>query len=386
MRRDLIVVAGSLAQKPGYGGHTWALLQYVLGFRELVWDVLLLDEIVSSQCVDEDGHPCAVRDSVNIRYLVDVLRGFDLSDRFALIVDGGAEWIGLDSTRCREEVTRSAFLLNIMGCLSNDRLLDAARRRVFFDIDPGFGQMWTALGLCDVFAGHDAHVTIGERIGAADCEVPTCGIDWITTPPPIVLTHWRRAERASRGFSSVARWRGAYGPVEFGGKTYGLRVHEFRKFFDLPRRTGERFEIALDIDPTEIRSVECLTAGGWTLIDPVQAAPDPWRYQEFIQASAAEFSVAKNMYVETRCGWLSDRSLCYLASGRPVLAQDTGWTALYPAGDGLVPFRTMADAEAGVATIMSDYARHQRAARAIAEEYFDSKKVLQRLLSALNVT
>ena len=311
------------------------------------------------------------------------MQRFDLSDRFALVVDGGAQWIGLDRGRVLEALGRSAFLLNIMGFLSQPEILAAAPRRVFLDIDPGFGQMWKALELHDPFAGHDAHVTIGERVGESDCEVPGCGIDWIVTAQPIVLAYWPFVDGTLTRFTSVASWRGAYGPIEYRGKTYGLRVHEFRKFIDLPRRVGSSFEIALDIDPKETADLDRLKAAGWALVDPAQLAGDPVRYRQYIQGSGAEFMVAKNMYVETRCGWLSDRSLCYLASGKPVLAQETGWSSLYPAGTGLLSFATLEQAEAGARTIAGDYARHSRAARALAEEHFDSKKILTRLLAAL---
>lgn len=383
MARDRVVVAGSLAQKPGYAGHTWALAQYAIGFRDLGFDVLFLDRIESALCVDNAGRPCQPRESVNARYVVEAMREFGLSDRFSLIVDDGREWIGVGRRQAVEHVRDSVFLLNIMGFLKSEELLGAARCRVFLDIDPGFGQMWRALGLSDVFAGHDVHVTIGERIGEPDCEIPTGDLTWITTPPPVVLDRWPVVEARSRRFTTVASWRGAYGPVEYKGKTYGLRVHEFRKFVDLPRRSGQHFELALDIHPGERPDLERLVAGGWQLVDPARVAPDFLSYREYIQGSGAEFMVAKNMYVETRCGWMSDRSLCYLASGRPVLAQDTGWTALYPSEAGLVPFTTLDEAAAAARDVVANHGRHARAARAVAEEVFDSRKVLTRLAEAV---
>ena len=385
MRRDLIAIAGSLAQKPGYGGHTWALLQYALGFRELGWDVLFLDEISSKSCRDDAGRPCAPSASVNLRYAIDVFDRFGLGDRFALSVDDGAEWYGVDRPRVLTEVARSAFLLNIMGYLSDEEVLARAPLRVFLDIDPGFGQMWQALGLHDAFVGYDAHITIAERIGEFDCDVPTCGIDWITTAQPVVVSYWPVTAVRSETFTSVASWRGAYGPVEYRGKTYGLRVHEFRKFIDLPRRSALPFELALDIDQAETPDLDRLGSGGWILRDPRVVAADPWRYRDYIQDAAAEFMVAKNMYVESRCGWLSDRSLCYLASGRPVLAQDTGWTRLYAARRGLVPFSTLDEAEDGAASIVADYEQHSRAARGLAIELFGSQVILPRLLSKLGL-
>jgi hypothetical protein len=257
---------------------------------------------------------------------------------------------------------------------------------VFLDIDPGFPQMWHELGLHDSLAGHDTFVTIGQNIGGANCAIPTCGLIWITTPQPVVLEHWPVVESARRGaFTSVATWRGAYGPVEYKGTTYGLRVHEFRKFALLPCLTGFRFELALDIHPSEQSDLKLLQDGGWTLLDPSLVARDPSAYQGFIRESVAEIMVAKHMYVATNSGWFSDRSMCYLASGKPVLAEDTGLSGWYPVGVGLVTYRTLEEACAGARAITDDYARHARAARELAEEYFDSDKVLARLVARLGV-
>jgi hypothetical protein len=246
--------------------------------------------------------------------------------------------------------------------------------------------MWRALGLADVFAGHDVHVTIAERIGEPDCAVPACGLDWITTPQPVVLDAWPAVPppaAADAPFTSVARWRGAYGPIDFEGRRYGLRVHEFRRFAALPRLTGVPMELALDIDPSETGDLDLLREGGWRLIDPARIACTPAAYRTFIARSAAEVMVAKEMYVASRSGWLSERSLCYLASGRPVLAQDTGLEELYPTGEGLVTYTTLDEAVAGVESIRAEPAAHAAAARALAEEHFDSDRVLGRLLDRM---
>ena len=168
--------------------------------------------------------------------------------------------------------------------------------------------------------------------------------------------------------------------------TYGSRVHEFRKFFELPRLVDADFELALDIDPAEVDDLRALDANGWRLVDPTAVAGTPGAYRSYIQGSKAEFSVAQNMYVATRSGWLSDRSLCYLASGKPVLAQDTGFSDNYPVGEGLLAFSTLEEAAAGVEEIERNYDRHSRAARALAEEYFDSEKVLRSLLTRLGIS
>jgi hypothetical protein len=164
-----------------------------------------------------------------------------------------------------------------------------------------------------------------------------------------------------------------------------LRVHEFRRFAALPRITGRAFEAALDIHPDEVRDIDLLRDNGWSLVDPSAAVQSPSAYREYIQRSGAEFAAAKNMYVQTRAGWFSDRSVCYLASGKPVLVQDTGLASLYPVGDGLIIFGTLDEAASGVEAISGDYRRHARAARDIAEELFDSGIVLNRLIDKLAV-
>jgi hypothetical protein len=382
-RRGTIVVGGSLAQQPGVGGHTWVFLQYLLGFRRLGWDVLFLDRLEPEMCVGPDGSPTSLEASENLRYLRATLARFGLGDAFALLYDAGRQVIGRSRTELVEQVRRSTMLINVMGFITDEEVLGASARRIFLDIDPGFAQMWRELGLADLFTGHDAFVTIGEHIGRADCPIPTCGLDWIGTRQPVVLEHWPVQAADGDAFTSVASWRGPFAPVEYQGRTYGLRVHEFRRFVALPRLAGRRFEVALDIHPDEVSDLTLLADNGWHLVEPLRVAGDPERYRAYVQHSRAELTVAKQMYVETRSGWFSDRSVCYLASGRPVVAQDTGLHDLYPLGKGLLAFRSLEEAQAAVEEVERDYARHALRARAVAEEYFDSDRVLARLLQTL---
>ncbi len=337
-------------------------------------------------CVDEKGRPCPLEESANLTYFLDTMKSFELGGSFALLCDRGSRVLGLSKKRLLELVRSSALLINIMGFVDDEEILGQAQKRVFIDTDPGFGQMWQALGQAELFRGHDAYVTIGVNIGRPECTIPTLGIDWITTRQPVVLELWApQPNGPGTAFTTVAAWRGPYDPIEYEGVTYGLRVHEFRRFVELPRLTGQAFELALDIDPRETRDLALLGGHGWRLVDPREVASDPATYREYIRRSKAEFMVAKGIYVQSRSGWFSERSICYLASGRPVLAQDTGLADLYPTGEGLITFRTLDEAVAGVHDIVGRYSRHARAARAIAEEYFDSDRVLTRLLEKLGV-
>jgi hypothetical protein len=375
---ETLVIAGALAQRPGYGGHTWVFLQYLLGFRRLGFDVLFVDWLSEEMC---GGDPVA--ESEGARYLRAVMERFGLQRDYALLDEHGDSVAGIDRAGVHDRLARSTFLLNVMGYLDDEELLAAASRRVFLDIDPGFAQMWRELGLADPFAGHDVFVTIGENVGRPGCPIPTCGLDWLRTRQPLVLELWPEQRDTSGRFTTVGSWRGANGPIEWDGRTYGLRVHEFRKFFELPDLSGLPFELALDIDDAETRDLDLLRAHGWDLVDPGRVACDPVVYQRYVAGSKAEFVVAKNLYVETRSGWFSDRSACYLASGKPVAAQDTGLDGLYPLGEGLVTFRTVEEAAAAVHEIAGDYERHARVARELAEAYFDSDLVLANLVGAV---
>jgi hypothetical protein len=372
MTAGRIVVCGAVAQKPRQPGHTWQFLQYLLGFRRLGFEVLFIDRLATAE-------------PTLVEHVRRTLGRFGLE--WTIAHDDGRH-SGLSRRETLAWIQGADLLLNVMGFCTDDDLLAAARHRVFLDTDPGFGQMWHQLGLADVFAGHDAYVTIGERIGTPRCSIPTCGLRWETIRQPVVLAEWPTAPAplAPFAFGTIATWRGAYAPIEYEGRRYGLRAHEFRRFAELPRITGHRFELALDIDPTDHTDRKLLERGGFDLADPSVVTATLDGYREYVRGSWAELMVAKEMYVASHSGWFSERSACYLASGRPVLAQDTALGGLLPTGDGLVTFADLDDAAAGAEAIAGDWQRHARAARDLAETYFDSDLVLGRLLDAVGTT
>lgn len=379
-----VVIGGALAQKPFQAGHTWQFLQYLLGFRKLGWNVLFLDQLDEGMCVDGTGRPVPPDRSRNVAYFVSVMDAFGLDGAYSLALDGNGRRIGMSRDSVLQACSSADFLLNVMGYVTDEEILAAVRRRVFLDTDPGFGQMWEDLGLADLLSGHDDFVTIAENIHEPGCAIPDCGRNWIAWRQPIVLDEWPAATTPpQRGFTSIGSWRGPYAPIEHQGRTYGLRAHEFRKFMELPRRVEEPFEVALDIHAAETADLERLREEGWKLVDPAVVARDPWAYRAYIQGSRAEFMATKGIYVHTGSGWFSERSICYLASGRPVLAQDTRLGDLYPIGEGLLAFSTLEDAVEGARAISADYGRHSRAARQIAEAHFASEKVIPRLLESL---
>jgi hypothetical protein len=367
-----VAIAAGVAQRPDAGGHTWFALQHLLGFRRLGWDVLLVDRLDPSMAEDV---------TANLAFLATVLEAFGLEDCWTVLLPDG-DAAGVPRAEVERRLAGSDLLINVMGYLDDEDLLGLPPLRVFLDIDPGFGQMWRELELHDLLAGHERFASVGLNVGAAACTVPDCAQTWIPTLPPVVLDAWAPAA-GGEAFTTVASWRGPFDPVEYEGRRYGLRAHEFRRFLELPELTAATLEPALAIDAADAADRERLAAHGWSLVDPLAVAGDPFSYNRFIRRSGAEFTVAKGMYVETGSGWFSDRSACYLASGKPVVAQETGFAEHLPTGEGLLCFATLDEAVAAVEEVRTEPRRHRRAAREIAEAHFDSGLVLNRLVAEL---
>jgi hypothetical protein len=373
-----VLLSGMIAGDPWRGGATWAVLQYWLGLRRLGHDVLLVEPVTEKQVVPP-GAPLAT--SANAHYFHRVCAAFGLEGHAALLLAGGRETVGPPYERLREEAGRADVLLNIAGMLTDDQLIRSAPIRAYLDLDPAFTQLWHAVQGIDMrFAGHTHFLTIGLGIGRPGCDVPTCERQWLHTLQPIVLEHWPMADRLVwDALTTVASWR-SYGSVHHGGRFYGQKAHSLRPLFALPTLSPKPLVLALDIHPHETNDLRELRENGWELLDPVEVAGGPEQIRAFIQGSWAELGLAKQGYVVSRCGWFSDRSICYLASGRPVLAQATGLSDFLPTGEGLLAFETITDVLAGIDSLQTDYARHARTARALAVEYFDSDRVLRQLL------
>jgi hypothetical protein len=360
-----ILVSGMLAGVPRQGGATWAVLQYVLGLQRLGHDVLVVEP------VDK------LEDSAS--YFDDVVGAFGL--RASLLERSTGRTHGLT----RRHIAGGAdLLLNLSGVLADDDLLAAADTRVLVDLDPAFTQLWWEVdGIDPGFDRHDRFVTVGRSIGTATCTVPSCGVEWLTTPQPIALERWPVADAVVHdAATTVGHWR-SYGSIVHNGVHYGQRAHSMRAILGLPRRAGGGFLLALAIHSDESDDLEALDRHGWSLVDPAVVAGTPGDYRAFVQGSWAELGVAKLGYAASRCGWFSDRSVCYLASGRPVVAQETGFSEWLPVGEGLFTYSTVDEAAAALDEIRRDYPRQRRAARELAEDVFDSNRVLTRLLECL---
>jgi hypothetical protein len=360
MPAPTVIVSGMIAATPGQGGASWAVLQYLLGLRRLGCEVHFLEPVETVTPAVE-------------RYLRAVMDRHDLAGRWALVPR--------DDEPVGTPPPAADVLLNVSGMLTDPAVLETVPVRAYLDLDPLFNQVWQAQGEDMRLDAHTHFVSISDAVG--DGSIPACGRDWLPTLPPVVLDEWPVADGLEHdALTTVGHWR-SYGTIHHDGVQYGQKVHSFRPLADVPRRTPARFALALAIHPDEVADLRLLDANGWQLLDPADVAATPDDYRRFVQGSWAEFGLAKQGYAVSDSGWFSDRSACYLASGRPVLAQATGFDRRLPAGEGLFAFTTTDDVVAAIDELRDDYERHRAAARAIAEEHLDSDRVLGRLLERL---
>lgn len=382
-----IIVSGMLAGDPFQGGATWAVLQYLLGLKQLGHAVTFIEPVSAAQLFVRPNRHVArkveLTQSDSASYFRSVTTEFGLGEDSALLVLDSKQTAGLSYDELKMRSRNCDLLINISGLLRDQALLEQIETRLFLDLDPAFNQIWASQGIDMGFDLHTHFATIGSKLGDPDCPVPVHNRKWIKTVPLVVLDRWPIAREQPRyGFTTIGNWR-SYGSVEFNGTSYGLKAHSLRQFWSLPQRVDGSFELSLAIHPDETPDLQAFAKYGWGLVNPAIVADNPQHYREFIGSSQAEFAIAKEGYVKSSCGWLSDRSVCYLASGRPVLAQQTGFSEAIPTGEGLLAFSSIEDAAAGVEEITTNYHQHAKAARAIAETHFDSTKVLTRLLDAV---
>jgi hypothetical protein len=398
-----IFVGAGLARRPLNGGGPWARLQWVLGLRQLGFDTYLVDQIGSGSIVDAAGEAASFEGSLNLAYFRQVIEMFGLQGSAALVYGDGEAIEGSTTGELMERAEAASLLVNIGGKLSWEPLLSRFRRKVYIDIDPAFTQFAGASASGDSLEGYDAYFTMGQNVGTADCPIPADGLSWRPIRQPVVLSEWPASPEGDPSrFTTVAAWRGQpVGWRELGGRTFGLKSDAFLEFVELPGLVDQSFEVALNLqapnpllpdgpyppplDAPVQADFELMRRHGWRLVDPRVVAPDPFAFRSYVQRSGGEFSAAKPIVVQTQSGSFSDRSACYLASAKPVLLQDTGFGRTLPVGEGLVSFRTLDDAVAGAKRIASDYGAHSDAARAIAEEYFDSAVVLTGMLDEAGV-
>ena len=372
-----IILAGGIGRS-GLGGQAWAYLQYMIGFRALGHDVYYLEDCGETSSVwNWDLEEWTQDLDFPAAYVRDCLQPFGFGEKWVYRTNSVSSGMSLDHLKT---VCAKADLLIVRAIPLWDWRpeYDLPARRIFIDVDPGFTQMNIAggdQGFAAAIRCCDRLFSIGQRFGKPDCPVPTEGWQWFRTLPPVALSEWPLVSGLPGShFTSIMRWEG-FQDAHYQGETYGQKDREFTRFIDLPGRTSQRFRIALS-------GPETLAERGWEIVAGETATRTPEGYREFIRESRAEFSVAKHGYVQMRPGWFSDRSVCYLSCGLPVLVQDTGLSDWLPVGEGILTFRDYGEILTGIEAINADYDRHRRAARSLAEQYFSTEKVLPALLEA----
>jgi hypothetical protein len=380
MPRRVIVGVG-IASYPLHGaGIAWSFLPWVLGFRQAGWDVWMVEDVPLAKCIDANKQKCAPEQSANLAHWNAIVAEFGLQGRATLLFDGQSP----DLPETLRFARDADFFFNISGHFRQRDLLAAVRERVYVDTDPAFTQIWAEVYQSDMnFDAHNIFVSIGRRLGRKDCRAPLAGRTWLPATWPVAMEHFTlpNVDQPGDVWTTFTHWYG-YPEVQYEGEWYGNKSEEFAKLVDLPRKTTQKLEIATDLHPEDPAKAQFASAG-WRIIE-AKPYNTPWqRYRDYLAQSRGEFCVAKNGYVRSRCGWFSDRSVCYLALGRPVILQDTGWTDFYPHGEGLLAYHDEASAVAALETVAKDPVRHARAARAVAEKYCSAPIVINELLETI---
>ena len=365
-----ILFAGIVARYP-FGGVTWCSLMYLLGLRALGHEVFYIED--TGECVyDPVQNTRSTDPSYGTSYIHNALEPFGLGDRWAFVNYDGS-YHGRTAVDVRDYCAGADLFLNLSGgsWFWRDEYVKIPRK-AFIDSDPAFTQLAIAKAepwYVKFFQGFDHLFTFGSNVGTPASQIPVGDFTWHKTWQPVTMDDWKAEAAPGDKFTSVMTWQ-----IESFTDVGGNKDQEFIRFIDLPSRTNQPFELAINGPQTLLRE------HGWGTVNAMGVSRSLWDYRGFIQRSRAEFGVAKHTYVSSRSGWFSDRTECYLASGRPALVQDTGWTAHLPSGSGLLSFSTPDEAIAGIDAINGDYDRHAKAAREVAREHFDAARVLPALL------
>jgi len=369
----VVVAPHKVVGFPQGGGHFWVYMQYVLGLRQLGCQVYWLEQL----------HPeeKALRDPATLQVFTDRMARFGLRDRFILYsCDGDRLDFRVGGPENAEAILQGADLLLNFHYAAEPPILNHFRRTALVDIDPGLLQFWISQRQLTV-QPHDLYFTIGETVGTERARFPDVGISWLPTRPVVNLDAWPFHYLPDAApFTSVSTWATDSWMVDGTIAYENSKRITYRQFAQLPSLTNQELELALYLIDKDDAEREWMEGQGWSIRLSTEVAGDPEQYRAYIQASRGEFSVAKPAYLSFQTAWVSDRSLCYLASGKPVVVQDTGPSTYLPVGEGLFRFKSLEQAAAAIETINQDYAGHCRAARQIAQTLFDSRTVLHDLL------
>lgn len=383
---DVALVAGYVVRCP-LAGYAWQVIHYLAGLRGLGFDAYFYEDTAYlGECFDPVSGEIGAPQPGALAFAAEVFARQGFGDRW-IFWDAPRDRYAGRSPQAARAVLQEAKLL--IGLAAVNRLpRGVGKRRAFVDIDPGVTQIQAERDrmLRELLDEYDVHFTIGENIGRPGCAVPTGGRTWHPTRQPIALELWEPAARPpDAALTTIGRWDEQRRVQELGTTRYSWsKRDQWLHFLDLPRVTGARFELAMDVEKNQ-GDRAMLTQRGWGLVDPLAVSTDSARYRDYIRHSLGEFSVAKELNVRLATGWFSDRSACYLAAGRPVVVQDTGFRTALPTGAGLLTFLTAEEAVDAVRTVVADWSLHSAAARRIAEGYFAARLVLADFLDRAGV-
>ena len=380
VERLRIIVLGYIVRGP-VGGMAWCDLHYLMGLLSLGHDVYYVEDSGDSIwcCYDPSRNTTDADPTYGLGFAKSIFAKVGLTDRWAYYDAHRACWCGPCASKIFEICATADLVLNLAGVNPLRSWFMQIPSRALVDKDPAFTQIRHIADPAekDLASRHTAFFTFGENVAWSPRTIPPDGLAWQPTRHPIFLEAWPECPGQARGsFTTVMLWD-SYRSVEHDGVRYGMKSDSFGPFLDLPQKVGQLFELAVG-GATAPRRL--LADNGWKVQNPLETASDPWAYRHYIQQSKAEFCVAKHGYVIGRSGWFSERSASYLASGRPVVTQETGFSHWLKADGGVVPFSTPDEAIAGIEEINRRYEYHCRKAREIAVEYFDARKVLSDLV------
>jgi hypothetical protein len=375
-----IVVAGYIVKGP-LGGIVWHHLQYVMGLARLGHDVYFLEDGLDyPACYDPTTHLTGTDPSTGLRFAAEVFSAVGLADRWGFWDSHRSRWEGPAGSRAAEICATADVYLNMSGKNPLRPWHDPIPVKALVDTDPLFTQLrhLKSPAVRADAARHSHFLTFGVNLAAGGSAIPDDGFPWRGTRQPTVIDAWPVLPPPREPkLTTVMSWD-SYPAQEHEGVTYGMKSASFAPYVDLPGRTSASLELAVG---SASAPKDLLRSKGWIVRDPTWIARTPWTYQEYIQGSTAELSVAKEAYASTRSGWFSERSAAYLASGRPVVVQETGFSDWLPTGLGVVPFGGVDEAVRAIEDVVGDWDRHARAARDVAVEHFESGRVLRELLA-----
>lgn len=375
-----IVIGGMVSLPPFSPGTAWDRMAYVEGVRALGHEVVFVEQVESGWCRDGVGRVCDYEQSLNRRIFERLMRRFDLLPQACQLFEGGVQTTGLNRRALNAALEGADLLINISGHVTSPLVLDRVERAAYVDQDPVYTQLWFAEWGADLgFDHHDVLFTTGQNIGTTRSNVPTGGLHWHHTLPPVCLRDWQALPPPPRGRATTIASIGRYADLPYDGRWYRSKQAELERFADLPRLADGDFEIALAHPGEHVETARRLNEGGWNVIDAVRLR-DLGLYRSFIGGSAMEMGVTKGAYIEGRAGWIGDRSCQYLAAARPVIAQATGLSDCLPAGAGLVEVTTPHEAAEAIARVSTDYEQHAQRARRLAEEHFAAPHVVADLI------